>query len=204
MLPKPFTPSRRGCARAPVRANSGRRAAGSLVRLAVLAGLLGVAPLHAAELDRAQALWLQGQRDEALHSIDQALRLNPGDARLRFARAVMLGGLGQLTQAEQALRELTRDHPDLADPFNNLAVIHAQRGELEQARQALEQALRLQPEHALARENLGDVLLRLALRSYEQALAEGSGERPALELKARELRALLARRPAGGASAPAH
>jgi hypothetical protein len=40
---------------------------------------------------------------------------------------------------------------------------------LDEAQTALEQALRLQPEHAQAQENLGDVLMRLALRAYQRA-----------------------------------
>ena len=64
---------------------------------------------------------------------------------------------------------LTQDFPDLADPYNNLAVLHAAEGDLDEAQAALQQALRLQPDHAQAQENLGDVLLRLALRAYERA-----------------------------------
>lgn len=157
----------------------------------LLASLLTAAPVWASDLDRAQALWLQGQHQQALQTVQTALKLAPNDARLRFAQAVMQTGLGQLSEAEAGLVALTQDNPDLADPYNNLAVLYAGRGELERAREALEQALRLQPEHALAQENLGDVLIRLSLRAYERALASGSGDRPALELKLQALRGML-------------
>ena len=74
--------------------------------------------------------------------------------------------------------QLTRDYPELAEPYNNLAVLHAASGHLEKAREALETALRLDPGYATARENLGDVYLRLAASAYEQAAArpESAGE----------------------------
>lgn len=77
--------------------------------------------------------------------------------------------LGDRAQAIRIFTGLTQDFPDLADPYNNLAVLHAAAGELDEAKAALEQALRLQPDHAQAQENLGDVLMRLALRAYQRA-----------------------------------
>jgi tetratricopeptide (TPR) repeat protein len=88
---------------------------------------------------------------------------------LRFALGVMRMELGERDKARGIFTRLTQDFPDLADPYNNLAVLHAAAGELDEAQAALEQALRLQPEHAQAQENLGDVLLRLALRAYQRA-----------------------------------
>lgn len=162
----------------------------ALIALLLAATLIGTAA--AAELDQAQALWLQGKRSEAMGALRQALNLKPNDARLRFSLAVMQMEQGQTREAEAALQGLTQDFPDLADPFNNLAVIYAGRGELEQAQRALEQAVRLQPEHAQAQENLGDVLLRLAARAYGQALRHSSGDTAPLQLKLRRAEALVA------------
>ena len=136
---------------------------------------------QAAALDEAQAQWAQGHREQALQTLQRGLAATPNDARLRFAQSVMQMELGQTAAAEAGLRSLTQDYPDLADPYNNLAVLHAARGELDLARQALEQAVRLQPEHAQAQENLGDLLLRLAAHAYEQALRQGSGDSSALQ-----------------------
>jgi Flp pilus assembly protein TadD len=165
--------------------------------LALLISLLALAaPVSANTLEAAQAQWAQGQRDQALQSVQRALASNPGDARLRFAQAVMQMEMGQPAAAEDGLRALTQDYPDLADPYNNLAVLHAARGELDLARQALEQAVRLQPEHAQAQENLGDVLLRLAARAYELALRQGSGDTSALQTKLKSTQGLIATQPA--------
>lgn len=135
----------------------------------VLLALLTAAPVHAQDLAGAQRLWLAGQKAQAVEQVEQALTRSPDDLQLRFALGVMRMELGDRAQARALFTRLTQDFPDLADPYNNLAVLHAAAGELDEAQAALQQALRLQPDHAQAQENLGDVLLRLALRAYERA-----------------------------------
>ncbi len=123
----------------------------------------------ATDSSRAQQQWSAGQRTQAVSTLEAALRQTPNDLTLRFALGVMRMDLGDLAAAQAIFLSLTQDFPDLPDPFNNLAVIHAAQGELELARGELEQALRLQPEHAQAQENLGDLYLRLAVRAFQRA-----------------------------------
>lgn len=137
----------------------------TLLLLAALAWM----PARADDLASAQRLWLAGQKTQAVDQVEQALARAPDDLQLRFALGVMRMELGDRAKAMSIFTRLTQDFPDLADPFNNLAVLHAAAGELDEAKAALEQALRLQPEHAQAQENLGDVLMRLALRAYQHA-----------------------------------
>lgn len=137
----------------------------TLLLLAALAWM----PARADDLASAQRLWLAGQKTQAVEQVEQALARAPDDLQLRFALGVMRMELGDRVKAMSIFTRLTQDFPDLADPFNNLAVLHAAAGELDEAKAALEQALRLQPEHAQAQENLGDVLVRLALRAYQHA-----------------------------------
>ncbi|NCT82323.1 MAG: tetratricopeptide repeat protein [Comamonadaceae bacterium] len=136
--------------------------------LALLAILLAM-PARADDLAGAQRLWLAGQKTQAVQQVEQALARTPDDLQLRFALGVMRMELGDRAQALALFTRLTQDFPDLADPYNNLAVLHAAAGELDEAKAALDQALRLQPGHAQAQENLGDVLTRLALRAYQRA-----------------------------------
>ncbi|PTT90500.1 hypothetical protein DBR42_05730 [Pelomonas sp. HMWF004] len=140
-------------------------------RLAPLLLLIALAwmPARAEDLASAQKLWLAGQKTQAVAQVEQLLVRMPDDLQLRFALGVMRMELGERDQAVSIFTRLTQDFPDLADPYNNLAVLHAAAGELDQAQAALQQALRLQPEHAQAQENLGDVLLRQALRAYQSA-----------------------------------
>jgi Flp pilus assembly protein TadD len=135
----------------------------------VLLLALAVPPAFADDLTSAQRLWLAGQKTQAAELVEQALARSPDDLQLRFSLGVMRMELGDRAKAQTLFTRLTQDFPDLADPFNNLAVLHAAAGDLDAAQAALEHALRLQPEHAQAQENLGDVLVRLALRAYQRA-----------------------------------
>jgi Flp pilus assembly protein TadD len=100
---------------------------------------------------------------------------NP-DARLRFLHGVVLMDLQRDGEAQRVFEALTQSHPQLPDPFNNLAALHARAGRWDQARAALETALRNDPGHALARENLGDVHLQLALQAWRAASDAGRND----------------------------
>ena len=64
---------------------------------------------------------------------------------MRFASASLLVDLKRSAEAIAVLESLTEDYPDLAEPYNNLAVLYASSGDYAKARAALEQALRLRP-----------------------------------------------------------
>src|SRR6267378_2563493 len=81
--------------------------------------------------------------------------------------------------------KLTQDHPNLPEPYNNLAVIYASQGQYEKARAALEQSIRTHPSYATAYENLGDVYAKLASQAYDKALqldSSNSGAKNKLSL----------------------
>ena len=153
--------------------------------------LLCMGLARAGELENAQKQWLAGQKPQAVATLEQALKQTPDALKLRFALGVMKMELGEQPAALAIFTDLSQDFPDLADPFNNLAVIHADQGDLDLARVELEQALRLQPEHAQAQENMGDVLLRLAARAYQRAQANLVSPSAALALKLQRTQALL-------------
>jgi colicin import membrane protein len=111
-----------------------------------------------------------GQTSEAFGKLDKLLNANPKDATLRFLKGVMLADSKRTTEAAATFQQLTVDYPELPEPYNNLAVIHAAHGEYDKARAALEAALRAQPGYAVALQNLGDVYLQLARQAYAQAL----------------------------------
>ena len=123
----------------------------------------------ATALEQARRLHDEGRPGDALASIERALQESPSDARLRFLKGVILGREGRDTDAIEVFRSLTQDFPELPEPYNNLAALHAARGELDQARAALDEAIRALPSYALAHENLGDVHLRLAMRAWQRA-----------------------------------
>ena len=83
----------------------------------------------------------------ALARVDQALAERPRDPQLRFMRAVALADAGRTSEALELLQRLTQDYPELPEPHNNLAVIHAASGDLDRAHAALQTALRLNPDY---------------------------------------------------------
>lgn len=134
--------------------------------LALAALLAGAATDPNADLERAL---YHGDAPLALKLADAALAERPKDVKARFLRAVSLGELGRIDEAMQAYVDLLQDYPELAEPYNNLAALQAARGDLDEARVSLETALRNHPGMPVALENLGDVYLQLAVKSWSQA-----------------------------------
>lgn len=112
----------------------------------------------------------QGQHTQALDQIDKYLSNRPKDAQGRFVRGVILTEMNKTGEAISVFQKLTEDYPELPEPYNNLAVIHAQQKQYEKAKQSLEMAIRTHPSYATAHENLGDIYARMASQSYDKAL----------------------------------
>jgi Flp pilus assembly protein TadD len=111
----------------------------------------------------------QDQTEPALAKIQAHLAQRPRDPQMRFWQAVLLTRQGKREQAMQVYTELTQDFPELAEPHNNLGVLLAANNDIDLAQRSFELALRADPQHALAHENLADVLLRQAQRHYQRA-----------------------------------
>ena len=116
-----------------------------------------------------EQLMRQDQIEPALAKIQAHLAQRPRDPQMRFWQAVLLTRQGKREQAMQVYTELTQDFPELAEPHNNLGVLQAANNDIDLAQRSFELALRADPQHALAHENLADVLLRQALRHYQRA-----------------------------------
>ncbi|MEY4083845.1 MAG: hypothetical protein RL483_1214 [Pseudomonadota bacterium] len=120
--------------------------------------------------------------NDAQQKIDEALKTRPRDAQWRFLEGVLLAETNQDQKAINAFESLREEFPELAEPYNNLAVLYQRRGEFQRARVALEQAILNRPGYALAYENLGDLYTRLALQTYEKGLG-AKGASPFLSAK---------------------
>jgi tetratricopeptide (TPR) repeat protein len=129
------------------------------------------------------------QYGEALARADKYLAAKPRDPQMRFLKGVIEADSGKRAEAIATYTQLTQDYPELAEPYNNLAVLYAQESDYEKAREALEGALRADPNYATAWENLGDVYARLASRSYAKAqqLDPANATAPAKLALARQL-----------------
>lgn len=153
--------------------------------LALVASVAAVSmPAFADDFADARELYREGRRDEALVRLEAQLQQNPRDARARFLKGVILTDQQRTAEAIEAFRSLTQDFPEMPEPYNNLAVLHAAQGDYQAAREALEMAIRAHPAYAKAHENLGDIHAALARQSYRTALqldAGAAGARAKLE-----------------------
>lgn len=137
---------------------------------AVVLGSAAQSLVAAPAVEEAQAMIDKGQFDLALKRLDTQLKSTPQDADARFLRGLVLVRLSRNEEAIKAFADLSRDYPQLPEPYNNLAVIYAQKGDYAKARDALEAALATHPSYATAHENLGDVYAALAGAAYNRAL----------------------------------
>ena len=130
-----------------------------------------------------EQLMRQDQVGAALEKIQAHLAQRPRDPQMRFWQGVLLTRQGQRDQAMRVYAELTQDFPELAEPHNNLGVLQAANNEIDQAQRSFELALRADPQHALAHENLADVLLRRAQRHYQWAAQAQAAARPSASIQ---------------------
>jgi len=172
----------------------------ALVFPLVAALLAWSAPAVAAdELQAARTALRGGDQAAAEAAVDRYLARHPDDAPGRFLKGVIRSEQGRTDEAFDIFFALTQDHPELAEPYNNLAVIYAARGDYERAKGALEMSIRANPDYATAYENLGDVHVQLAAQAYGRAARLEAGN-PSVRAKlalARDLAHYTPQRAAG-------
>lgn len=144
-----------------------------MLRLLIGAGLLSLAVgVRADDIAAIRSLNERGEHAAALLRAEAATAAAPRDAEPRFQQAVALMGLRRDVEAMKVFTGLTQQYPELPDPWNNIALLHARAGRLEQAREALLNALRNDPAHRAARANLGQIYQALAIEAWARAAAD--------------------------------
>ena len=173
----------------------------SSTRLAVplFALVISALPVRADELQDIDRLLKQGQTAQALERVNQYLSQKPKDAKGRFIKGLVLVEQNKAAEAIEVFTALSRDYPELPEPYNNLAVLYAAQGQYEKARQQLEMSIRTHPSYATAYENLGDVYTKLASQAYDKALQFDSSN-SAAKNKLSLIRDLMSSNPAPRAS----
>jgi len=187
-------------------------AAAVLVLTLLLGGGLPARAQDAAELSPTErTAYAKGVREaatlvrerrfvEARQKLEVLLAQRPSEPQARFLMAVADTEEGRTDAAIAAFESLTRDYPELPEPWNNLAALYVGRGDYDGARLALQTAVAAAPDWAVAHENLGDLYAALARKQYERAAALDRKSVSAAT-KLRLVRELLA--PPAGAVAPA-
>jgi Flp pilus assembly protein TadD len=148
-------------------------------------------PAHADEAAEVRAMAATGNLAGALQRSEQALASKPRDTQLRFLHGVMLMDNQRDEAAMTVFTQMSQEYPELPDPYNNIALLHARAGRLEQAMAAVQEALRAEPSHRTAKANLGQLHLMLAVKTWE-SMARGGPIDPTLQRRLDGARALLA------------
>lgn len=169
-----------------------------LLSLTLSFGLLHTT--RAGEIDEVSKLHRAGQHEEALKRAERFLTGKPRDAQMRFLKGALLADGQRHTEALDLFLRLTEDFPELAEPYNNLAVLYARQGQFEKARAALEVAVRNNPADPVAQENLGDIYALLASQAYARAASNDPASLDAPS-KLALIRQLLGHRAASGTMA---
>ncbi|WP_240754368.1 tetratricopeptide repeat protein [Lampropedia aestuarii] len=121
-------------------------------------------------VDEISGLLEQGRLEQAAKRADAYVKSNPGDVQVRFLQGVIATEQGSNAKAIDIFTAISREYPQLPEPFNNLAVLYAAQGEERKAVEVLESAIRTNPSYATAHENLGDLYARMASEAYTKAL----------------------------------
>ena len=132
------------------------------------------------DLERAISLANEERYAEARDALDPLLEHDSMHPWARLLDGILLAREGRVGEAIEIFDRLRRDHPDMSEPWNNLAVLQAAEGRLEDARETLLAALGRRPS-AIGYANLGDVYSSLAERAYVRSreLGGDSGAVPA-------------------------
>ena len=98
-----------------------------LVRLSACALAIFAMSAHATDVDDVNALLKAGKQAQALTKVEQSIAAKPRDPQLRFLKGVIQTELGKQQDAIGTFTSLTQEYPELPEPYNNLAVLHADR-----------------------------------------------------------------------------
>jgi tetratricopeptide (TPR) repeat protein len=142
-----------------------KAASGLVIGISLLAGVA-----HADNLAEVSQLVREQRYPQALKEVEFYLATHSQDARAKFIKGVILVRQERRMEAINIFSELTQKHPELPEPYNNLAVLYAEQGQYEKARQALDMAMKTHPSYSVAYENLSGVYAKMASDAYDKAL----------------------------------
>ncbi len=100
----------------------------------------------------------QGQTDEAISQLQEAIRLKPDFADAHNNLGTAIGEKGQNDGAISQFMEAIRLKPDYAEAHHNLGVAFLKQGQIDEAISQLQETIRLRPGYAEACNNFGIAL----------------------------------------------
>lgn len=148
----------------------------------ILTLLLSSLPLTSLQADNtlesAYTLFASNKIAEAEQRVEVFLKQQPGNPAARFLKGRILGKQGKVKQAIAIYQQLSSEHPELPEPYNNLAALYASQGNYQKARDALLSAINTHPSYAAAYENLGNIYSKMAIIAYNRALEFDKPQKP--------------------------
>ena len=149
-----------------------------LLALCTLAAVLSAAAASIDEsLERVIALANEDRLAEAREVLEPLLARDADHPRVRLLDGVLLAQQGRVRDAVEVFDRLRQDHPEMSEPWNNLAVLYAAEGRIDEAREALLAALERRPS-AIGYANLSEIHAKLARRAWrrsQELAAKGAG-----------------------------
>lgn len=136
------------------------------VAIAIATALTLSVQATAAEAEDIGMLLQSGSYQEALDRIDALPQESRAQPQMRLYHGMALMALDRRSDAMRSFEALAAEHPEMPEPFNNMAVLQAANGRYGDARVLLEQALRADARYSVALENIGDVYIKLANQTY--------------------------------------
>lgn len=138
------------------------------IAITIATALTLSAPAAAAtgEADDIGMLLQSGSYQEALDRIDALSQESRAQPQMRLYHGMALMAMDRKSDAMRSFEALAAEHPEMPEPFNNMAVLQAASGRYGDARVLLEHALRADARYSVALENIGDVYIKLANQTY--------------------------------------
>jgi Flp pilus assembly protein TadD len=117
----------------------------------------------------------QGQNEQAVAHLSEALRLEPAIAQAHLNLGIALARQGKMDEAMRHFSEALRLQPEFPEAQNSLGLALARRGQVSEAIAHYTEALRLRPNFADAHRNLGQALADIgkpteAISQFTEAL----------------------------------
>ncbi|MDG6221519.1 MAG: tetratricopeptide repeat protein, partial [Candidatus Thermoplasmatota archaeon] len=120
-------------------------------------------------LSKGSALIKLGRYDEAISSINEALRINPRNETAWNNKGNALSKQGKLDEALRCFKESVKIQPSYEIAWNNMGNVFARKGQYDKAISCYNRAISLEPGYKDALINKGYVLVRQG--RYEEAIA---------------------------------
>lgn len=121
-----------------------------------------------------QSLIDQNLYEQAALSGEKMLEDHAGNPDIEFLTAYAYQMNQQNREATRHYRNLIRQHPDLPEPRNNLAMIYLADGDYDRASELLVKAINTHRSYATAYQNLSNIYTGIASEAYRRAVSESS------------------------------